>query len=134
MLELEGILVDVSDGRLRLAVEKRGLVEVEVPAGMTLTAKAGDEVELLVSLGAEGALTLVALKGEDDADDHGIDFDAEDGEVEIEGLISELSATSLTVSAGPSASDLHGSHGRFAGRLRGRRRGRDAVQARRRLV
>lgn len=104
VLELEGIFLDVIDGRLRLAVEKRGLVEVEVPAGMTVTAKAGDEVELLVSIGAEGALTLVALKGEDDADDHGIDFDAEDGEVEIEGLISELSATSLTVSAGPTAS------------------------------
>lgn len=104
VLELEGIFLDVSDGRLRLAVEKRGLVEVEVPAGMAVTAKAGDEVELLVSIGAEGALTLVALKGEDDADDHGIDFDADDGEVEIEGLISELSATSLTVSAGPTAS------------------------------
>lgn len=36
--------------------------------------------------------------------EHGIDSDAENSEVEIEGLISELTATSVTVSAGPSAS------------------------------
>lgn len=63
-------------------------------------------MELLVSIAADGSLTLVALKGEEDEDrgEHGIDFDAENGEVEIEGLISELTTTSVTVSAGPSAS------------------------------
>ena len=90
-LELEGIFTGVSGATLQLAVVKRGLVSVAVPAGVTLPSlQPGDEIELLVSVGANGAFTLVALDGEDD-DGHGIAFDENADEVEVEGTLTSLS-------------------------------------------
>lgn len=102
-IELEGIFLDATADTLRLAVERRGLVEVAIPAGMTLPAiAAGDEIELLVTIGADGAFTLVSV-GHDEGehgDDDGMEFDEEDGELEIEGVISSLSETEVGVQAG----------------------------------
>lgn len=115
MVEIEGIFLDVVDGVMRLGVERKGLVEVKVPEGVAVSAKPGDEVEAIVSIADDGTFTLVALRaegddsdddeGDDDGDDeHGLEFDSEDGEVEIDGKISELTATSITVTAGADAS------------------------------
>jgi hypothetical protein len=100
MLEIEGIFLEAADGTLEIAVEHRGRVVVSVPEGTTVSAAAGDEVEAIVSVQEDGSFALVALKTDDDDDEDGIDFDAEDGVVEIEGRIAELSATALTVAAG----------------------------------
>lgn len=97
-IEVEGLFLELGDGVLKVAVEKRGLVEIAVPADMTVQPPApGDEVELLASIGPDGALTLVAFDADDD---DGIDFDAEDGEAEIEGVIADLTAEAVTVQSG----------------------------------
>ena len=109
-VEIEGIFLDLKDGVMRLGVEHKGLVEVKVPEGIQVSAQPGDEVELIASIAEDGTFTLVALhaEGDDENDDHGdhdegIEFDSEDGELDIEGTISELSANSITVTAGPDA-------------------------------
>jgi hypothetical protein len=106
MLEVEGIFLDAADGSLRIAVERRGLVTIAVPAEQPVSATAGDEVEAVVSVAADGSFTLVALKGDgdDDEQDHGFDFDAEDGEIDVEGVITAVAPTSVTVAAGADAS------------------------------
>jgi hypothetical protein len=98
MLEIEGIFLEAADGTIEIAVERRGRVVVAVPEGTTVSPTAGDEVEAIVSVREDGSFALVALASDDD--DHGLDFDAEDGVVEIEGRIAELSETALTVAAG----------------------------------
>jgi hypothetical protein len=109
-IEIEGIFLDFKDGVMRLGVERKGLVEIKVPEGMQVSAQPGDEVELIASIAEDGTFTLVALHSDDenddhgdDDDDHGFEFDSEDGELDIEGVITQLSATSITVSAGPDA-------------------------------
>jgi hypothetical protein len=108
MVEIEGIFLDAAAGEMRIAVERRGLVTIAVPADREVTATAGDEVEVIVSVDDNGGFTLVALEGDgedgEDGDDEGVDFDSEDGEVEIEGSIEAISPTSVTVSAGDDAS------------------------------
>jgi hypothetical protein len=108
LLEIEGIFLDVTGDTLSVAVAKRGLVRVSVPEGWDIAAAAGDEVELIVSV-AGGVFTLVALENEDgdhEDGDHedGLEIDDEDGEVEVDGTITALSAESVTVEAGPNAS------------------------------
>jgi hypothetical protein len=104
MLEVEGILLGSADGVLRLAVEKRGEVAVTVPEGQQISAAPGDEIEAIVSVEADGTFTLVSVRGEDDSQDGGLDFDAEKGSVDAEGVVGALSETSLTVDAGGGAS------------------------------
>lgn len=116
VLELEGILTEIADGTLRIAVARHGLVTVAVPAGLTVGARVGDEVEALVSVADDDTLTLVALTtdeeddappapdtpgapGGDDDDDRGLDFDVEEGEVELVGVLGALSDSELTVAA-----------------------------------
>lgn len=95
LLKLEGIFLDVADGTLRLAVERRGLVEVAMPEGVELPAiDPGDEIELVVSVGSDGVLTFVGLEG-----DGGVDLHHDDSEVEIEGLLTALSPGEVTVEA-----------------------------------
>jgi hypothetical protein len=105
MLEIEGIFVDAGAGVLRIAVERRGLVTVTVPEGTAVSATAGDEVEAIVSVEDDGSFALVALRTDDDdeGDDHGFEFDFEDGVVEVAGTITELADASVTLSAGPDA-------------------------------
>jgi len=98
LLELEGIHLETVGGVVKLAVVHRGAVSVLVPGGFTLPPlAAGDELELLVSVGADGSFTLVSLedetaededegdRDEDEDDDHGVDLDEEDDEVEVKG-------------------------------------------------
>ena len=94
MLELEGIFLGLEDGELSLAVEKRGAVRVAVPADLTTQAPAfGTELEVLVSIASDGGFTLVAFADEDG----GIDFDHENGEIEVEGVLSALTDSSVSV-------------------------------------
>lgn len=107
MLELEGIFLALADGTLRVAVERRGLVEVAVPGELGVPAPApGDQVELIVTVGDDGAFTLVALRREDEEDDVEVELDDEDGELEVEGLVTELSETSVAVQAAGAASPV----------------------------
>lgn len=93
-LELEGIFLGLENGVLSLAVEDRGAVKVAVPADLAIQAPApGTELEVLVSIAPDGNFTLVALADEDG----GIDFDYEDGEVDVEGTISALTDSSVSV-------------------------------------
>jgi hypothetical protein len=88
-LELEGIFLDVNGNQLRLAVEGRGEVFVTVPDGFQLPPlRPGDEVELVVSVDASGAFTLVAIQADDENDDEGIN--EEHGRVEVHGQITSL--------------------------------------------
>jgi hypothetical protein len=95
VLELEGTFEGFRDGVLKLAVEKRGVVEVAVPTDMPVgRPSSGDELELMVSVSSEGSFTLIALDAEEEA---GIDFDHERGRVEIEGVIARLTDRWVTV-------------------------------------
>jgi hypothetical protein len=113
-VELEGIFLGLADGKIELAVERRGRVFVTVPPELTVDATPGDEIELIASVQADGSFVLLTLDGDDEGDDedgddnrpdHGIDLDMEDGEAEVDGVITALSAESITVQAGsPTAS------------------------------
>ena len=93
-IELEGIFTGLSGATLQLAVVHRGLVGVAIPAGASLPALVpGDQIELVVSVGADGGFTLVALDG-DDRDDDGLE-QQEDEEIEVEGKL--VSLAPLTV-------------------------------------
>jgi len=94
-LELEGIFLSVNGNQLRLAVEHKGEVFVTVPNGFQLPPlKAGDEIELDVSVDATtGAFTLLSIRTDDEND-------GEHGKVEVEGTITNLSDTTITVSPG----------------------------------
>ncbi|HYM64051.1 MAG TPA: hypothetical protein VES61_05170 [Gaiellaceae bacterium] len=84
-MKLEGIFLDASDGVLRIAVLKRGLVIVNVPDGVEVpTYEPGDLVVLLVSIGEDGSFTLVSSRGDvgKDDDDGGVEFD-DDGVVVV---------------------------------------------------
>jgi hypothetical protein len=111
-IELEGIYLGQENGQLELAVERRGRVFVTVPDGLTVTAQPGDEVELLVTIDGD-SFVLIALDGDDDEnedgdnagdDDHGMNLDMDDEGLEIRGLVTEVTDSSITVSAGPDAS------------------------------
>jgi hypothetical protein len=78
-LELSGRVTGLADGVLRL---DNG-VAVTVPAGVEPALQAGDEVELLVAVGADGSLTLLAI----------------DGEIEVYGPLTAVAPGSLTVGA-----------------------------------
>jgi hypothetical protein len=84
-MKLEGIFLDASEGVLRIAVLKRGLVIVNVPDGVEVSAyEPGDLIVLLVSIGEDGSFTLVSSRGDvgKDDDDGGVEFD-EDGVVVV---------------------------------------------------
>lgn len=120
-LELEGIVLGLEGGVLRVAVARRGEVAITVPEGLlTQAPAAGDQVEAVVSVAPDGSFTLVALdtEGEDGSDDdeHGLEVDEEDGEVKAEGILQSLSTESITVAVGsqaltclvPAGADLSG--------------------------
>jgi len=89
-LELEGIFLGVAGNQLRLAVEHRGEVFVTVPDGLQLPPlNPGDEIELVVTVDAAGAFTLVSVQADDeDEDDDGAHEDH--GRVEVTGSITDL--------------------------------------------
>jgi hypothetical protein len=110
VLEVEGILTKVASDSIELVVEKAGFVTLALPAGFALPAgvKAFDEIKAHVGVGADGKLSLLALQGDDadDRDDHGVDFDDDDGELEVKGTISALSDTSISVVPGRASSPV----------------------------
>ena len=98
-LELEGIFLGMTDsGQLRLAVRHRGEVFVGVPEGFQLPKLApGDEIELVVSVDGQGAFTLVSVQQDDEDDDDGEGIDEDHGKIEVNGTITELTDSSITV-------------------------------------
>jgi hypothetical protein len=82
-LELDGRFLALDGGMLRLAAGGSAPVAVAVPAGVEPALEAGDAVELLVGVGADGSLTLLAI----------------DGALEAFGAITAVSATAISVGA-----------------------------------
>ena len=109
-LEVEGIVTKLESGRLELLVAKAGFVTLALPAGFTMPAgvKVFDEVKLIVAVGTDGKLTLIAIQGDEakDRDDDGVDFDEDGDKLKVEGTITAISATSVTVRPGSSASTV----------------------------
>lgn len=97
-LELEGIFLSVDGDQLRLAVEHRGEVLVTIPGGLQLPQlQPGDEIELIVSVDAGGAFTLVSVQSDDgnDADHQGTGED--NGRIEVHGTITQLGGGTIAV-------------------------------------
>jgi len=78
-LELEGIyLATGADGTIELAVVHRGRVFVKVPDGVDVPDfSPGDEIALVVTVEADGSLTLVKAENEDDGEEGGVDIGRE---------------------------------------------------------
>lgn len=109
-LEVEGIVTKLEGGSLELLVAKAGYVTFALPAGFKLPAgvKVFDEVKLIVAVGSDGTLTLMAIQGDEakDRDDDGVDFDEDGDKLKVEGTITALSDTSITVRPGSSATTV----------------------------
>lgn len=109
-LEVEGILTKVESGSVELLVARAGYVSVALPSGFALPSglKVFDPVKLVVAVGADGKLTVLAIQGDEgrDRDDDGVDHDEGDGGLEVEGKITALSDTSITVQPGALASPV----------------------------
>jgi hypothetical protein len=82
-LVLAGRFVALDGGVLRLAVGASAPVAVTVPAGVEPALQAGDAIELLVGVGADGSFTLLAI----------------DGELEAHGAVTAVSPASISVGA-----------------------------------
>lgn len=107
MLEVEGIVTKIAPGSIELIVAKAGFVTLAVPATLTLPASLAvfDEVKAHVAVGTDGKLSLLSIQSDDEThrDDDGVDFHDDDGELEVTGTITALTATSVTVSPGAAA-------------------------------
>lgn len=104
VLEVEGILTKTAAGSIELLVAKAGFVTLTLPAGfaMPVGIKVFDEVEVHVTVGTDGTLSVLTIRGDDDRNrERDIDVDEDEGEVEVKGKITALSDSSITVS--PSA-------------------------------
>jgi hypothetical protein len=96
--ELEGIFLDISGGKLRLAVEDRGEVFVTIPAGFQLPElRPGDEIELIVSVDSAGAFMLISVQVDDENDDDNEGIGEDHGKIEVEGTITQLGGGTITV-------------------------------------
>ena len=97
-LVLEGIYLDTTEDRMiELAVVHRGRVLVSVPEGMDVPAfEAGDEIALVVSIGEDGAFTLVKAENEDD---NGNDDDGgmSKGEFAVVGTLAAVTGEAVSV-------------------------------------
>lgn len=109
-LEVEGILTKVESGAVELLVARAGYVSLVLPSGFALPAglKVFDPVKVVVAVGSDGKLTVLAVQGDEgrDRDDDGVDHDEDDGGLEVEGKITALSDTSITVQPGALASPV----------------------------
>lgn len=76
-VEVEGIITKLADGSVELLVAHAGYVTVSLPAGFVLPVglKVFDELELVVSVSADGKLTAVSASGDDEDDEHADDED-----------------------------------------------------------
>jgi hypothetical protein len=103
-LVLEGIyLATADDGTIELAVVHRGRVFVKVPDGLVVPDFAtGDQIALVVTVGADGSFVLVKAENEeqgDDGDDEGddVDIDAPKHEFAVVGALASLDGGYVTV-------------------------------------
>jgi hypothetical protein len=105
VLEVEGILTKLATDSIELVVAKKGFVTLALPAGFAMPAGIAvfDEVEVQVAVGTDGKLTVLSIHGEEADDDHGVDFDDDDGELEVKGTIAAISETSISVTTGKSS-------------------------------
>ena len=97
-LVLEGIYLSTgADGTIELAVVHRGRVLVAVPPGIDVPAfQPGDEIALVVTVGADGSFTLVKAENEDGGEgDGGVDIGKE--QFTVVGAIAALGVDGLTV-------------------------------------
>jgi hypothetical protein len=103
VLKLEGIFLDLEGSVLRLAVVRRGLVVVRVPADADVPElEAGDVIQVVVSLDENGRFVLVSVR-EDGADkDEGVDVDED--VLNVRGTVAALSEESVSVQPGEGAS------------------------------
>jgi hypothetical protein len=98
--ELEGIFLGATTATLRLALEHRGEVFVAIPAGFQLPQlQPGDEIELIVSVDAAGAFTLVSVQRDDDEDDDDEGIEDDNGRVRVRGELTQLGGGTVTVQA-----------------------------------
>lgn len=108
VLELEGIVTELSAGSLKLVVARSGFVTVSVPADLALPAslRAFDAVELVVAVGSDGSFTLLAVQGgeSEGKSGSGVRYDDEGDELEVKGTIVSLDATTIGVQPGSGAS------------------------------
>lgn len=109
-LEVEGILTRLDATSIELVVARAGNVSLALPAGFVLPAglKQFDEAKLVVAVGTNGTLTLLAIQGDEakDRDDDGVDFDEDANRLKVEGTITALSDTSVTIQPGASATTV----------------------------
>lgn len=107
-IEVEGILTKITGGSIELVIAKAGFVTIALPSGLALPGglKVFDEVKLVVSVAPDGKLTAITVQGDEgeDADDDGVELDEDSHEVEVEGRITALLPTSITVQPGSAAS------------------------------
>jgi hypothetical protein len=105
-LELEGIYLSTTGNVLDVAIVHRGLVHVQVPDGVTIPAVSpGDEVALVVTVGADNAFSLVSLEDEDAADSgddsadngDGVDIDSDHAEFTVVGILASLTPDAVSV-------------------------------------
>jgi hypothetical protein len=97
-LELEGIFLSVNGNQLRLAVEHRGEVFVTIPGSMQLPQLSpGDEIELIVSVDASGAFTLVSVNNDDENDGDHQGTGEDNGRVEVHGTITQIGGGTISV-------------------------------------
>ncbi len=100
LVELEGTIASLSATTLVLAVEHGAITTISIPSSLSLPASivTGDRVEVLAQF-ADGAFTLVTIQDDHAAARSGSGASSEDerGEVEAEGIVSAVSAGSLTV-------------------------------------
>ena len=94
VLELEGIFLRTTEDGFDIAVVHRGLVHVVVPDGMLVPPfKAGDQIEVLVRVAADGSFRY--MKGRPDERDYGKGKDK--SEFHAEGVLVGKSPLSVSV-------------------------------------
>lgn len=109
-LEVEGLLTKIEAASIELVVARTGFVTVALPTGFTMPAgiSAFDEVKAHVTVGTDGKLSLLSIQSDEESerDDDGVAVGDHNGQLEVTGTISALSATSISVSPGSSASPV----------------------------
>ena len=98
-LDLEGIyLATADDGTIELAVVHKGRVFVKVPHEvMVPDFKPGDEIALVVTVGADGSFTLVKAENESAGDDDGDGVDIDGQKFAVAGILASLDGGKVTV-------------------------------------
>ncbi len=109
LISLEGTLNVISASSLSITSEDGVVTQVSVPSTITLpsTIQSGQEAELVASYSA-GTFTLVTLSVDNSAtaSSQGVSQFGDENQIEIEGLVTASSTTSLTIQPGDGASSV----------------------------